>query len=121
MSAKGVAVEGDVSADPGTSLYTGADSGTWTAGAINVETYSHLTLMQTKKVIHKASCTFSFSGTGPTPSKPPITGSEKVELVAQTTLLMGGTTFVLVDGDTKTGTYGNKLTVTSSTSKLKTS
>lgn len=108
MSSKSVAVDGDVTATPGTVFYTGADSGTWTAGTITYESYDKLTV--TKKVIYKAICKFSFaganSGTGAT-----ITGEETVTLEATPTLLQKGATSVLRDGDSQVGEFGNKLEV----------
>jgi hypothetical protein len=109
MAGKSVAVSGEVIATPGTTFFTGADSGTWTAGAVNVQSYSKLTV-GSKAVLHEAKCTFTFSGansgTGAT-----ITGSETVTLKAGATLLQKGLTSVLVQGDSATGSFGNKLQV----------
>jgi hypothetical protein len=111
--AKPVAVKGDVSATAGTSPYTGAQSGTWTAGPITETSYANLK-SGSKEVIWKAECTFSFSGANS--SGATVTGTEKVTLTAKTTLLKKGEHNVLVDGDSKTGgdtppSFDNKLSV----------
>jgi hypothetical protein len=98
MPAKAVAVEGDVTATAGTAPFTGAESGTWTAGAVSVTTYDDL-VVGTRKVVWKATCTFSFTGA--------------------TTLLNKSRTSVLVDGDAQTGgdaapTFDNRLSVAAS-------
>jgi hypothetical protein len=112
VPARSVAVDGDVSATAGTAFYTGATSGTWTAGPITATTYENLE-SGGKKVIWKAECTFSFTGENSGGSA--VTGTEKVTLTATTKLLDPGQ-HVLVDGDSKTGgdappTFDNKLTV----------
>jgi hypothetical protein len=111
-----VATEGDVTATPGTSMFTGADSGRWTAGAITYTSYAKLKVGG-GQVIHKAECTFRFSGASS--SGAAVTGQETVTLTAGSPLLQKGASSVLVHGDSKTGTYGNKLEAASS-EKLKT-
>ena len=111
---KSVATVGDVTATAGTTMYSPATSGSWTAGSVSYTSYDNVKSGDAK-VIHKAECTFSFSGsTGNTA----VSGSETVTLEAGSTLLQKGASKVLVDGDSKTGTYGNKLQVSSS-EKLK--
>ncbi len=113
---KPVAVKGDVSATAGTSPYTGAQSGTWTAGPVSETSYANLKAGG-KEVIWKAECTFSFSGANS--SGATVTGTEKVTLTATTKLLKKAEHSVLVDGDSKTGgdtppTFDNKLSVSAS-------
>ena len=118
MAGKNVAVEGDVVATAGTSPFTGADKGTWTAGQISYQSYAKLTVSG-QKVIHEASCTYDFSGT--TTDGNPILGKESVTLTASPTLLQKGQSQVLVNGDAaKDSKYGNKLEVQTS-NVLKTS
>jgi hypothetical protein len=109
MAGKPVAVTGDVVATVGTTPFTGADLGTWTAGAVSVQFYNHLTSGGTT-VIHQAECTFNFSGTN-SGTGATITGSETVTLTAGATVLQRGQSGVLVQGDVAIGTFGNKLEV----------
>jgi hypothetical protein len=119
MPAKSVAVEGDVKATVGTMPFTGAQSGTWTAGSISYTSYANLK-SGGKKVIWKATCLFSFKGASA--SGATVTGTETVTVTATTKLLNKGQRSVLVDGDTRTGgdlpaptpNYDNKLTVSAS-------
>jgi hypothetical protein len=106
--AKSIAVEGDVSATPGNTPYTGAESGSWTAGTITYQGYDPLTIGGTR-VVREASCTFSFSGASS--SGATITGTETVTLSASATKLQGGSSNLLVDGDSEVGSYGNELLV----------
>lgn len=110
MPGKNVAVEGDVTATPGTIPFTGAVSGTWTAGPISYQKYSQLTVRNVS-VIHQAQCTFLFSGSNGTS---PVSGSETVTLIAKTTNLQNGLAFVLLNGDTQVGVFGNTLTAKAS-------
>jgi hypothetical protein len=115
MPPKPVAVEGDVSATAGNQMFTGADSGTWTAGPVSVTSYDNLKVGG-RKVVWKATCTFSFSGKA---GNTGVTGAETVTLTATTKLLNKGQNKVLVDGDSKTGgdaapTFDNKLSVSAS-------
>jgi hypothetical protein len=103
-----VARQGDVSATPGTAPYTGATSGAWTAGTISDTPYDKI-VSGGKKAISEAQCTFSFSGVNDG-SGATVTGSETVTLSAKQTKLQKGAAGVIVDGDSATGTYGNKLT-----------
>lgn len=112
MPAKPVAVQGEVSATVGKKMFTGADSGIWTAGPITVSSYDNLKSAG-KKVIWRAECTFTFAGKAGTSS---ITGTEKVTLSASAKLLGKHQHSVLVDGDAKTGgnsppTFDNTLSV----------
>jgi hypothetical protein len=108
MAGKRVAVTGEVVATPGTTPFTGANAGNWTVGPIGVQTYSKLTIGG-QPVIHRASCTFSFTGT--TSTGAPITGIETVTLTAGTTVLQKGQSGILVQENSFTGNFGNKLEV----------
>ena len=105
---KQVAVEGDVQAIPGTTPYSGAANGTWTAMPVQYVSYSQLTVSG-KAVIYEAKCRFLFSGANP--SGAPVVGQEEVKLAAQTTKLQGSLSQVLVTGDSANGQYGNQLKV----------
>ena len=111
MATKPVAVEGDVSATPGTTPYSGADSGTWTAGAVSYKRYDKLTVGG-QKAVYEASCDFSFSGTNSGGST--VKGNETVTLTASSTTLQGGTSNVIRDGDRASGSYGNELRTSAS-------
>ena len=108
MAGNSVAVTGEVVATPGTTPFTGANAGSWAAGPISVQTYSKVTIGG-QPVMHRASCTFSFTGT--TSNGAPVSGSEVVTLTAGTTVLQKGQSGVLVQGNSATGTFGNKLAV----------
>jgi len=103
--------EGDVSATVGTTPFTGADKGTWTAGPITYTTYDRLTSNGTK-AISEAECTFSFAGTNS--SGATVTGTETVTLSARPTKLQKGASGVLVNGDSASGDYENTLTASAS-------
>lgn len=103
-----VAVDGDVTATAGATPYTGAESGTWTAGPITSSSYSALK-SGGRPVIWKAECTFAFSGASS--SGAAVAGQETVTLTATTKLVNKHQNNVLVDGDEASGTYGNKLSV----------
>ncbi len=113
MTGKQVAVEGDVQATAGSTPFTGAESGTWTSEPVIYSSYDHLKIGGSK-VIYKAPCKFTFSGTSPAPQKNPISGDETVTLEAQSTKLQGSVSKVLVDGDSATGKFGNKLQISAS-------
>jgi hypothetical protein len=108
---KSVATVGDVSATPGTTPYTGADSGAWTAGPISYTSYVKVA-SGGAKAISEARCTFSFSGANSS-SGATITGTETVTLRAGPTKLQKGEAGVIVDGDSETGSFGNKLSAAS--------
>lgn len=108
MAGKPVAVTGEVIATVGTTPFTGADSGTWTAGTVSVQSYNQLTI-GSAAIIHQAKCTFTFNGKSSTNT--PITGSETVTLTAGATVLQKAQSGVLVQGDVATGVFGNKLEV----------
>jgi hypothetical protein len=110
MTGKSVACQGDVSATPGTVPFTGAQSGTWTAGEITTTPHPILRV-DGAAVISKASCTFTFTGTNSSGSL--VTGQEAVTLTAGATVLRAGPDTVLVNGDQAAGIFGNKLRVTS--------
>lgn len=113
-----VAVIGDVTATPSLVLSSKAagGSGTWTAGTVSYSSYSGLKAGQ--PVIWKAECAFSFSGANSGGSA--VTDDETVTLSATSKKLNKAQNSVLVDGDTLTGTKGNKLQVSAS-GRLKTS
>jgi hypothetical protein len=113
MAQKRVAVEGDVQATPGTAPFTGAATGTWTAGAIVASAYPKLTVGGVATV-WKAECTFSFNGNAPAPASTTITGTNKVTLTATAKKLQGGGNNVLVHDDQNSDQYGNKLQVAAS-------
>ncbi|MGB3673425.1 MAG: hypothetical protein WA988_03185 [Candidatus Nanopelagicales bacterium] len=110
MVAKKVAVEGDTTATVGTMPFTGADTGTWTAGTIEESAYPKLRCAGTP-VIWEATCKFSFIGTGPPPVKPTIKGDETVTVTATTNLINKTQHSVLVGGASSVGKYGNKLQI----------
>jgi hypothetical protein len=117
---KSVAAEGDVTPILGTIPFTGAQSGTWTAGEITPTAHADLQVGGAA-AISGASCTFSFKGVNS--SGATVTGQEIVTLTAGATKLHVGTNAVLMDGDEATAGpagFGNKLQVTSSR-KLETS
>jgi hypothetical protein len=118
MAGKSVAKAGDIKATAGTTMFSPAVSGKWTAGPVTVTTYSKLKTGGSP-VAHKAECTFSFTGTGPSPASAPVSGTSKVTLTAKTTRLQKGKSNVIVDGDSAQDSYGNKLE-TSASGKLKT-
>ncbi|MDJ0676392.1 MAG: hypothetical protein QNJ36_13575 [Calothrix sp. MO_167.B42] len=113
---KQVAVIADVQAIPGTTPYSGAANGSWTAMPVEYTSYSKLTIGG-KAVIYEAECRFLFSGANS--SGAPVVGQEVVTLTAQTTKLQGSLSNVLVTGDSAKGQYGNQLQV-NATNKLKT-
>jgi hypothetical protein len=120
MAGKSAAKASEITATAGTTFYSPAVKGSWTAGPVQpVTTYSKLKTGGTA-VVHKAECTFSFSGTGPTPAESPVATTKKVTLVGKTTLLQKGLSNVIVDGDSKTDSWGNKLEASAS-GKLKSS
>jgi len=117
MALKNVATQADVQTQPGTTQFTGAASGTWSAGPVSVVSYAKLTIGG-QAVILSASCTFSF--TGASGSTPPVTvtGSEEVTLSAaalDTTKLQGGLLQVLRDSNqSNTSLFGNVIKISSS-------
>jgi hypothetical protein len=109
MPSKKVAVDGEVSASPGTSPGVPNSTGTWTAGNVSYQTYSELTVGG-KQVTYEASCTFSYSGADNS-SGATVTASSSVTLSAKSTVVQNGANKALVDGDSETDAYGNKLSV----------
>jgi hypothetical protein len=110
MAAKPVAGDGDVSATAGTTPFTGAQGGTWTAGPVQLKTYAKLKAGG-MPVVHQAECTFSFSGNNA--SGATVAGTSTVTLTKPGRLLQKGQQSVLADGDSATDSFGNKLAVTS--------
>ena len=110
-----VARQGEVTATAGTTPFTGADNGTWTAGPVSYTAYAKLKRGGTG-VIHRASCLFSFSGANS--SGTAVAGTSTVTLTAGTTKLQKGVSNVLQNNDEASDSYGNKLKASSS-EKLK--
>jgi hypothetical protein len=100
MAGIAVAVVGDVKPEPAKD-----PTGTWKPGLIAYEAYDHLTI-DTQSVIYEASCTFIFT---PNTNMPPK-NSEKVILSAGATVLRGGKTHVLVNGNFDTGEIAHNST-----------
>jgi hypothetical protein len=103
-----IAVEGDVIAIPGTTPYPPAASGAWIPGSVSYSSYSKVSVNGVS-VIYEARCTFSFTGVDPSGS--PVSGTEDVTLSASSTSVNASQSSVLLDGDSKSGTYGNQLQV----------
>jgi hypothetical protein len=117
MAGKSVATQADVQTpQPGTTPFTGAASGTWTAGPVTVVSYAKLTT-GSQPIISSVSCTFAFSGLAANGTTP-VAGFEPVILSAAalgTTKLQGETQQVLRDGDqSNTSLYGNTISISSS-------
>ena len=103
-------------------MSTGAQTGTWAAGPVNVPPPHPGLQAGGAAVISQATCTFTFNGQNS--SGATVTGSATVTLTAAATVLRAGQGGVLVDGDEASDpgsppvpTFGNKLTV-KSTRKL---
>jgi hypothetical protein len=109
MPLKPAAKTGDTTKTVGTTMFTGASSGSWT-GATITETAYPLLKIGGVAAIHQASCVFSFSGFA-ADGTTPVNGSSTVTLTASPTTLQKSSTFVLRNGDTTQDTYGNTLTV----------
>lgn len=109
MPLKPVAKTGDTTKTEGTTMFTGASTGTWTGAAIS-ETAYPLPTIGGVGVIHMASCVFSFSGFA-ADGTTAVTGSSTVTLTAGSTTLQKGSTFALRNGDTTQDAFGNTLTV----------
>src|SRR5687767_6357533 len=115
MPGNSVARAGDVAAATGSTYYSGADSGAWSAGALSSTTTSLVT-SDGKQVVTKASCTFSFSGKA---GNSPVTGTSTVKLEPATRRLKVAGASPLVHGDSTKDSYGNTLSV-ESTATLRT-
>ncbi len=105
-----VARDGDVSTTVGTTPFTGATSGTWTAGDLTVTTTGRARA-DGEEIVTAASCTFSFAGTN---GQTPVSGTSVVALQPAARKLRFGTAFPLVDGETTSDTFGNTVRVVSS-------
>jgi hypothetical protein len=90
-----ICVEGDVIAIP---------------GPVSYSSYSKLSVNGVS-VIYEARCTFTFTFTGVDPSGSPVSGTEDVSLSASSSAVNASQSSVLLDGDSKSGTYGNQLQV----------
>jgi hypothetical protein len=122
MAAKSVATKSDVKTQLSNVPLSPADSplgsAGWSAGQIEVSSYSQLKI-DGAEAIYEARCTFSFSGSN-TKVKPPqaVTGpDDKVVLNAAAlgrTHLQGLENQVLRDGDSITSADGNTLKIVSS-------
>lgn len=112
------AVEGDVSATASSATAPSTQpawQGAWRAGNVTETAYAKLTV-NGAKIIHEASCTFSFSGvdTSVSPTPPSVSMDSPVTLTATTKVLQKGAAFVLVDGDSASDAHGNQLRVSAS-------
>jgi hypothetical protein len=104
MTAKAVAVIGDVTPEP-----VKDPAGTWVPEPITYKAYDHLTIGKLS-VIYEASCTFKFISNSTTSKD-----DETVTLSASASVLQGGQTHVLVNEDFATGTVAkNELRVNTS-------
>lgn len=103
-----IAVEGDVIATPGTIPYPPAVTGAWIPGSVSYSSYSKVK-SGGRAVIYEAKCTFTFTGATAPPPSTPVSGTEDVTLTASSTSVNDGQNSVLLDGDSKTGNYGNQL------------
>jgi len=122
MPSKSVALAADAVLVPGTTIPSGFASGTWapTPGVVpnpTVQKYTKLTV-NGQGVIYQAKGYFLF--TGVLSAGGPGTTTEDVELTASATKLQKNENYVLVDGDTKTGSIGGNIVKIISTQKLKT-
>ena len=109
MAGAAVARSGDVSAAAGATPYTGATSGTWTAGTPELTTSGVLS-SDGRAAVVKARCSFSFSGTN---GQTGVTGSSTVTLEPGGRALTAAGVCPLVDGDTAEDSFGNKVSVAS--------
>ncbi|MEQ8765575.1 MAG: hypothetical protein RL885_16740 [Planctomycetota bacterium] len=108
---KAVGVVGDTvaTASPGTAPSSKPTwTGNWQAGLVSETSYSWLQVKGIA-VIHRAKCTFTFGGTDA--SGATVTMTSDVELVAGSTILQKGQSRVLVQGDSKTDSHGNRLAI----------
>jgi hypothetical protein len=105
-----VACQADVSAAPGMTLFTGAQSGAWTAGPITVTPHPRLQVGGVPAV-SGAACTFTFTGVNG--ANAPVTGEETVTLAASATKLRDSAAGLLLTGDHANGVFGNTLQVAS--------
>jgi hypothetical protein len=112
-----VAVVGEATAEPGSKVPSGADSGAWAPSPAGISYTSYDKLKSGgKKVIWKAECKFLFTGKS---GNSPFSTDETVTLEAKPKKLDKSQHAVLVDGDSATGQKGsNKISVTA-TGKLK--
>jgi hypothetical protein len=115
MAMKPVAVQGDASAEAGSTLYGAAKAGAWTAGPVSETSYAKLTSGGVA-VLHRAACTFSFVGGSDPPNglTADVTGTSTVTLTASGTVAQGKLTHVLRDGDQQQDGYGNTVSVSAS-------
>jgi hypothetical protein len=111
-----IAVDGDVTATAGTTDVSGY-KGSWTAGSVSCVPHPKMKINGTN-IIYEASCTFSYTGANNSGS---TTASETVTLSASKTTVSSNGNYVLLDGDSEEGTYGNKLEVNASNTTFKTS
>ncbi|HEX5543342.1 MAG TPA: hypothetical protein VFX60_17610 [Micromonospora sp.] len=109
MAGAPVARPADVSATAGSSPYTGATSGTWTPGTLQLTT-SDVLSSDGHKVVVKVSCSFSFFGTDGQKS---VNGSSTVTLEPGSRGLTAAGVCPLVDGDSAQDTFGNTVSVAS--------
>ena len=113
---KPVAKVGQVLPTPGTMPLSPAVSGAWVPGPVVYTEHAKIKIGSVS-ALHKAECTFTFTGTDP--NGVVVTGTEDVALEAGSTKLTAGGLSVLVDGDQEQGQHQNKLAVVA-VNKLKT-
>lgn len=114
---KPVARAGDVRATPGTSPNYPNETaptaaGTWSAGTVSETTVAKAG-SDGARVVHAASCTFTFNGSN-TQSGATVTVTSVVTLNPGSQVLQVGGSDPLVDGDEQRDVYGNTLRVSSS-------
>ncbi|AEH10752.1 MULTISPECIES: hypothetical protein [Protofrankia] len=102
----------DVSATAGSSPYTGATSGTWTAGTPQLTT-SDVLSSDGQAIVVGASCSFTFSGTN---GQTNVNGSSTVTLEPGGRALTAAGVCPLVDGDSARDSFGNTVFVASNAS-----
>jgi hypothetical protein len=113
---KSVAVDGEVtaSADSGKIEADSDQTGSWSAGSVSYQTYSHFKIDGTA-VIYEASCTFTYAG-GQASGSSIGAVTDTVTLSASGTKTQGGLNAVLRDGDSEESASGNKLEVSTNRS-----
>jgi hypothetical protein len=114
MVTRSVTCIGDVTAAAGNVIPSEngspiADNGGWTAGPVTPTSYKQLTV-NGAEVVYQAQCIFSFAGTK---SNSPVKASSTVTLkAAAATILQGGLSNLLRDGDSVKDMYGNTVKAT---------
>jgi hypothetical protein len=111
---KPVCCDGDVQATADANAKSGDSKGSWSIvpPGVTYKTYSHLKVGG-KPVAYEASCDFLYAGMK---GNSATSDKETVTLSAKSTVLQHGSSKVLLNGDSESGTKGtkNKLEVQSS-------